>query len=471
MRAYRLQGIGFLLLASAGLLAFILAYWQLAGGAYTVYADGQTWEVTGQYQTVQEVLTAAGVTLKPQDLSQPPPSAPAAPGQTITIYRATQILVSTIKGNQSYWTHQTTLGEFLKEVNAWPGPADEIYADGVKVPLTQLSTAPLPEKVEVGQFTILTVYDGATQNIIRTNKRTVGEALLEAEIPLYTADKTQPSLESVIQPNLTVYITRSLPLVVLVDGQELRVRSFQTDPSLVVAELGIVLVGLDFTRPPAGSQLKANDVIQVVRVTESFEIEDQEIPFETVGQANDLLEIDQRKVIQTGTPGILRQRIRVRLENGVEVSRTADGEWVALEAQNEIVTYGTQIVVRDLVLPDGTVLKYWRMVRMRVTSYTAATSGKEKDDPAYGITASGLPAGYGVVAIDPRVVPFRSQVYVPGYGVATAGDTGGGVKGRWIDLGYPEDDFTPWSGYVDVYYLTPVPAPEKINYLLPSVLP
>ena len=50
-----------------------------------------------------------------------------------------------------------------------------------------------------------------------------------------------------------------------------------------------------------------------------------------------------------------------------------------------------------------------------------------------------------------------------------AGDTGGGVIGRWIDLGYDETEFVPWSGYVDVYYL--VPMPENINYRLPQELP
>ena len=110
---------------------------------------------------------------------------------------------------------------------------------------------------------------------------------------------------------------------------------------------------------------------------------------------------------------------------------------------------------------------------MRVTSYMAQTSGKPADHPAYGITASGEIAGYGVVAVDPRVVPFRSDVYVPGYGSAFVGDTGGGVKGRWIDLGYEDDwdTFTHWSGYIDVYFLTPVPEYDKINFLIPTELP
>jgi 3D (Asp-Asp-Asp) domain-containing protein len=76
-----------------------------------------------------------------------------------------------------------------------------------------------------------------------------------------------------------------------------------------------------------------------------------------------------------------------------------------------------------------------------------------------------------VVAIDPNVVPFQSEVFVPGYGVAVAGDTGGGIRGRWIDLGWDADNYESWTGHVDVYYLAPVPSADKINYLIPSVVP
>jgi 3D (Asp-Asp-Asp) domain-containing protein len=156
---------------------------------------------------------------------------------------------------------------------------------------------------------------------------------------------------------------------------------------------------------------------------------------------------------------------------GSEVfSPTLVGEWVSQPPADEIIGYGTNIVERTIDTPDGP-LTYWRVVRMRVTAYTAADAGRSPDHPSYGITASGRRAGYGIVAIDPNVVPFRSQVYVPGYGVAFAGDTGGAVKGRWIDLGYDDGQIQTWNGYVDVYYLTPVPEPDRINYLIPSALP
>jgi 3D (Asp-Asp-Asp) domain-containing protein len=54
-----------------------------------------------------------------------------------------------------------------------------------------------------------------------------------------------------------------------------------------------------------------------------------------------------------------------------------------------------------------------------------------------GRTASGLPVGWGVVAVDPSVIPLGSHMLIPGYGEAVAADTGGSVVGATIDLWFP----------------------------------
>ncbi len=56
-------------------------------------------------------------------------------------------------------------------------------------------------------------------------------------------------------------------------------------------------------------------------------------------------------------------------------------------------------------------------------------------------------------------------MYIPGYGLAVAGDTGGGVKGLMIDLGYGDDDYQEWSKTVEVYLLAPAPSPDQIPLL------
>jgi 3D (Asp-Asp-Asp) domain-containing protein len=212
----------------------------------------------------------------------------------------------------------------------------------------------------------------------------------------------------------------------------------------------------------------ADVTIEVIRVREAVEITEEFIPFETTWIANDTLEIDQQQIKQAGGPGLIKSRQRVRYENGQEVWRVVEDEWLDREPAKRVIAYGTKIVVRTLNTNAGPI-QYWRKVPMLMTSYSAATSGKAPDHPHYGITFSGLKAGYGIVAVDPKVVPLKAQLYIPDYGVAIAGDTGGAVLGKHIDLGFDEGQPLPnIYGWRDVYILTPVPPANRVRYVLPQ---
>ncbi|WP_420643389.1 ubiquitin-like domain-containing protein [Candidatus Leptofilum sp.] len=456
------------LLALSGVIA---AGYAAAQESFTIYIDDeQPLTVTGRYATVGEIVAAANLEIRPEDLVLPELDDTAVSQTSIQIIRAKPVTVRSEAGTQTYWTRQSTIGAFLAEHDLLPQRTDQLVADEQPVSFAMLDQTPLPQTLEIGRFVTITILDSSEQQIVRTATQTVGEALAEAGIEVYGSDGVKPTLGTWLQPNMTIRVQRSVPLTISVDGRIIQIRSHHSNVLDVLAEAGIGLVGFDYTIPGPDTPLKANDTIQVVRVTEDFRLVDEPIPYQTLWQASDQLDLDTTAVVSVGQPGILRQRVRVRYENGIEVSQTVDGEWVAQQPVNQVIGYGTKITVRTVNTPQGP-LEYWRVVRMRVTSYTAASSGKPPDHPQYGITASGLPAGTGIVAIDRNVVPFRSEVYVPGYGVGFAGDTGGGVRGRWIDLGYDEDEYKSWSGFVDVYYLTPVPAPEDINYLLPANLP
>ena len=63
-----------------------------------------------------------------------------------------------------------------------------------------------------------------------------------------------------------------------------------------------------------------------------------------------------------------------------------------------------------------------------------------------GNTASGLPVGVGVIAVDPNVIPLGTRLFVPGYGPAVAADVGSAVKGNIIDLWMPSTkDALAWG--------------------------
>ena len=56
-----------------------------------------------------------------------------------------------------------------------------------------------------------------------------------------------------------------------------------------------------------------------------------------------------------------------------------------------------------------------------------------------GATATGLATGWGVVAVDPSVIPLGTRMSIPGYGTGVAADVGSGVSGAMIDLWFPSD--------------------------------
>jgi 3D (Asp-Asp-Asp) domain-containing protein len=62
-----------------------------------------------------------------------------------------------------------------------------------------------------------------------------------------------------------------------------------------------------------------------------------------------------------------------------------------------------------------------------------------------GRTATGMPVGQGVVAVDPSVIPLGTRLYVPGYGNGVAADVGGGIKGDVIDLWMTPSQCAAWG--------------------------
>ena len=75
-----------------------------------------------------------------------------------------------------------------------------------------------------------------------------------------------------------------------------------------------------------------------------------------------------------------------------------------------------------------------------VPAYTGAGQTMTVTSTGYalrGRTASGLPTGWGIVAVDPSVIPLGTRMTIPGYGEGVAADTGGAVHGATIDLWFP----------------------------------
>lgn len=454
---------GAVALAILLLVGGLAATYQADAIPVTLIVDGEARPVRTHQQTVGALLLDAGLNLRPEDILEPAPETPLQPGMTIRVSRARPVTIQADGRTWTVWTHAVTADRILSENGISLHPAD-------RVTMTSCESTTMPAcagdwLIQVARAVPVTLHENGRTLSFDTAASTVGQVLEEMGLALYRADRVRPDLGQPVSAGMHIYLERSHPVTVLVDGKTVRTRTHRGRVGEVLADLGIVLVGQDYTNPPPDAPLGEETVVQVVRVAEAFLVQQEPIPYPVRWQADPELEIDHRRLIQEGAPGILQRRWRVRYENGAEVARALEDEYVAVPPTDKILGYGTKIVVRQLETPEGTV-EYWRVIRMLATSYSASTAGVPKTNPYYGRTRLGLPMQKGIVAVDPRVIPLRSRVYVPGYGIGLAADTGGAIKGRRIDLGYDDDNLVLWYRWVDVYILTPVPPPDRIPYIL-----
>lgn len=455
------------------MLAFVLGFALLAGSYYllsqkaiTLDIDGQITAIYTHQRTVDDLLRELGVLLLPEDALSPEPWAILQNNMVIQVRRAEPLIVLADGHPLEFLTRQRTPLGILEEAGVTLRRYDRVLVDGAPADPALPLTGPLPGMLEVVRAAGMTVdVDGETLALY-TTAPTVGDTLHEMGIALYLADEVTPPLETVPTEGLHVTVTRSEPVVIVVDGVEVATRTRATTVAAALVDAGFALVGEDYSIPPAEAPLPPDGRIQIVRVTEDVQVQRVEIPYDTVYRPDDSLPLDERELLQPGEPGVLEYRTRIRHEDGVVVSRVDEPPRVVDSPTYEVIAYGTKIVVRTLDTADGP-LEYWRVIRMLATSYTPATSSKPADAPNYGIASTGIPVEKGIVAVDPDVIAYFTQVYVSGYGVGLAADTGGAVNGRRIDLGYSDDDLELWYSWVDVYLLTPPPPADEIPYLLP----
>lgn len=181
--------------------------------------------------------------------------------------------------------------------------------------------------------------------------------------------------------------------------------------------------------------------------TEKLEEETETIPKKIVYQDDPETEAGDEKVLEEGADG---KKVKI-----VKITSTKDGEEynreiVSVEttpAKDKKILKGTKIVWRNLDTPDGQIT-YWKKMRVYATHYDSHCPGCDE------WTAIGMRQGKGVIAVDPKVIPMRSKLYIPGYGMAVAGDTGGAIKGNIIDLGFDDAKTSGWTArFVDIYLL------------------
>lgn len=227
---------------------------------------------------------------------------------------------------------------------------------------------------------------------------------------------------------VTLSVTRAFPVSVRADGQTVLIMMTEGTVAKALTKAGLACGQRDRLNYETTAEVFSGMLITLDRVTGDQVVETVSIDYDTKKVETDELYVGETKVSQKGEKGEKKNTYEVTYVNGEETDRELISSEVTKEPVEKIVLVGTK--VKSAFLASSTAPKnYKKVISMTATAYSAG-----------GYTASGLPAQWGVVAVDPKVIPLGTRVYVETpdgryiYGEAVAADTGGAIKGYKIDI-------------------------------------
>lgn len=278
--------------------------------------------------------------------------------------------------------------------------------------------------------------DGKVIAVGKTNK-SVYDVLLSNGISLGTYDAVEPGLDAPVNEVESIRVRRAVK-VELTDGGKTEtyltsaetIGDFLNVKRISVSEYDVVAPGLD---------TKIDDGINVKITRGRREITEEvvEIPYETERRENASLARNLISIARYGTNGTRTVKTETIYRDGELYSQKVVSDVVTKQPVNEILDVGTK--ANTIVAPDGTVYTYSKVITCTATAYDASY---ESNGPWGAITATGKALASGMVAVDPRVIPLGTKLYIEApdgswsYGYAVAEDTGGAIKGNKIDLFY-----------------------------------
>ena len=138
----------------------------------------------------------------------------------------------------------------------------------------------------------------------------------------------------------------------------------------------------------------------------------------------------------TGSDGTSVREFKLVIEDGEVKERTFVKQYMEPEVVDNVI-YFSSAAASTVGFASG-VVNIAEVKHVWATWYNPASSGKPLGHEAYNVTKTGTSVERGIVAVDPNVIPLGTRMFIPGYGFAIAADTGGGIIGDMVDLGFPD---------------------------------
>lgn len=396
------------LLSVGVVIVAVFAYVMMQPETITIIDNGIKTEHDTKAGSVIEVLDEAGITIDEADYVTPALSADIPPERIIHIERAHTVSLQIGYGQmETVDTRERTVGDVLLRYGVSVREGDDVYPS-VRTPITSGMTIRYQPVVTLD----LIIGDDATK--VYTMASTVEEALREARIEISERDTVVPALTTEVRDGMTITVNMS------------------------------------------------RDVVQY---------ENRLIPFEIVEEEDATLEVGTTKVSQVGVPGLERTRYALTVENGTITNRTETEVKMLQTVRPQIIKVGTKVAIdREIEsetdeaptepvastspfreeaeikigetprADDALDFTSAKQLLVEATAYTnnaedtVTYDGRVLTRSGYDVTETILYEGMRIIAVDPAVIPLGTRVYIEGFGMAIALDTGSAIKGNIIDI-------------------------------------
>lgn len=283
-------------------------------------------------------------------------------------------------------------------------------------------------------------FDGM-EKIVNTELAEPRAIFKEAGVTVGQSDRIE---EKLTDNGKVLVLKRAQPIVVVRGASQ---QKFFTNKDTVGEALKDLKIRFNKKRvyPAPDTPVTANVEIHILNKGDTLSsVEaDSEIPVKYIDDES--IPYGQEKLVEQGKAGKVKVVKKSVVSSGSVPQEVEIAREVLADPKYSVIRRGVGMSVQT---PEGR-KKYSRIITAEASAYTVHCG------TGTGLTSIGLVAARGIVAVDPRVIPYYTKMYIPGYGIAIAGDTGGAIRGNRIDLFMDSyDEAINWGRRdVEVYIL------------------